>query len=224
MYQRFAGLVAVLVVVGTSAVARAEDPTPVGPGFDCAKASTDLERMICDTPALAWWDRQMASAYELARLNADEKGRETLLAAQRLFLASRDKCALDYACLVDAYAGRIAELFSGDDSGMARVGRYMQPGGGEFGGDLDLVVFGNGLASIRMETIGANAHTCWLDTDDGRDSPMGIISFENEVFDGEICRLTITPDGASMVVTSETCTYYCGMRATLDGTYSPRAN
>jgi len=224
VYQRLAGLVAVLVVVGTSAVARAEDPTPVGPGFDCAKASTDLERMICDTPALAWWDRQMASAYELARLNADEKGRETLLAAQRLFLASRDKCALDYACLVDAYAGRIAEFATSDDPGMVRVGRYVQPGDGEVGGDLDLVVFGNGLASISMVTFGPNAHTCALDTDDGRDSPMGIISFENEIAEGELCVLTITPDGANMVVTSENCTYYCGMRATLDGTYSPRAN
>lgn len=224
MRQRLSALAAFVIVLGLGAVARAEDPTPEGPAFDCAKASTDLERMICETPALAWWDRQMASAYELARLNADEKGRETMLAAQRLFLASRDKCALDYACLVDAYAARIAEFATSDDPGMVRVGRYSQPGAGEVGGDLDLVVFGNGLASISMVTFGENAHTCALDTDDGRDSPMGIISFENEIAEGELCVLTITPDGANMVVTSENCSYYCGMRATLDGTYSPRAN
>lgn len=224
MNRRLVSLAFVLATLGTGAIARAEDPTPTGPSFDCAKASTDLERLICDAPALAWWDRQMAGAYELAQLAADEKGRETLLTAQRLFLASRDKCALDYACLVDSYAARIVELAPSDDPGVVRVGRYTMVPADGMSGDLDLVALGDGMASISMETVSANAHTCALLTDDGRDSPTGIITFENEIAEGELCTVTITPDGANMVVTSESCLYYCGAAAQLDGTYSPRAN
>lgn len=79
--------------------------------FDCAKAATATENAICATPALSDLDVQMATLFavrmELPMLMGS---RGAARDEQHDFLATRDACGADTACLTAAYAARIAAL------------------------------------------------------------------------------------------------------------------
>lgn len=78
------------------------------PAFDCGKAGTDVERMICSDPGLAAMDVQLASAVRAAANDA------AITEAQKTWLHDvRDACA-DTNCLHTAYQQRLLELGSSD--------------------------------------------------------------------------------------------------------------
>lgn len=57
--------------------------------FDCAKASSRVEKAICANPALGKLDDDIAAAYAAARAGLDEAWRPKLLRSQREWLAAR---------------------------------------------------------------------------------------------------------------------------------------
>ena len=75
--------------------------------FDCAKASSFVEKAICSDQQLSGMDDQLARLYKAARAAATNAS--TLEAEQKSWLSSRDRCT-DAACLTKAYADRIAAL------------------------------------------------------------------------------------------------------------------
>ena len=75
--------------------------------FDCARAGTQVERLICAQPALSSLDDQLEKVYATAR-RGDR--RPALLAEQRAWLLNvRDRCT-DAACVRKAYVKRLAAL------------------------------------------------------------------------------------------------------------------
>ena len=85
----------------------APGPAPAA-SFDCAKAATAVEKMVCGDPALSRLDEVLADAYRRALSASAEP--ETLKARQREWLrAGRDVCT-DAACLTQAYRKRIGQL------------------------------------------------------------------------------------------------------------------
>lgn len=88
--------------------ADAMSTTESSPSFDCAKASTTVEKMICADPKLAAADRDTAAAYK-AKLgaSADKSGLKQQQANWRRTV--RDGC-MDADCLEEAYKQRLAEL------------------------------------------------------------------------------------------------------------------
>ena len=76
--------------------------------FDCAKASSALERLICDDPDLDSLDSQLAGTFEGALDRSLEPA--AVRAGQRAWLRTRETCNGDAACLRAAYAKRIAAL------------------------------------------------------------------------------------------------------------------
>ena len=88
--------------------AAAPRPLPKA-GFDCADATTEVEKMICASDALAEADRMMSERYFAARKALRGPARQKQLAGQRRFLSRRDSCD-DEACLVGLYMARAAEL------------------------------------------------------------------------------------------------------------------
>ncbi len=84
------------------------DNNPFAPSFDCTKASTGQERLICSDRELSKLDVDMASAYADARQKAADVN--ALKAEQRLWLRNSQKTCSDKECLVAAYQSRIAEL------------------------------------------------------------------------------------------------------------------
>ncbi|RWN11438.1 MAG: DUF1311 domain-containing protein [Mesorhizobium sp.] len=93
---------------------------PAGVGFaasfDCRKASSKEERLICTNRNLSNLDGQMAEAFKAARKKAKDK--DALLADQKDWLETRSMCvlrgdkAMQISCLISATENRRAELLN----------------------------------------------------------------------------------------------------------------
>lgn len=78
------------------------------PSFDCEKALSSIEKMICSTPSLATADANMASAYKLAMLRTSNK--TELKRSQIAWMKNtRNKCS-DSVCVNQSYASRVGVL------------------------------------------------------------------------------------------------------------------
>lgn len=77
--------------------------------FDCKKAATMVEKMVCTETKLSDLDDQLSSSYKDTLENAVDH--EGLKAGQRAWLGIRNKCQTT-ACLANAYAERISYLDS----------------------------------------------------------------------------------------------------------------
>jgi hypothetical protein len=153
------------------------------PSFDCAKATAPIERTLCGEyeSELRSLDRALAEAWTAVR--AAGKGD---LAAQRRWLASREKCGGDRTCLADLYQARIAVLRGALGPGIAlkpgesvtyeddtlplpdamrrgalyeRILPVLREASGQ-----EITLTGNPDGSIAAEgsAVRANAHTCEL--------------------------------------------------------------
>lgn len=74
--------------------------------FDCSKASTDIEHVICRDPALSQLDGELGAAYR-ARLGLDPGLRESQVAWIR---ERNQRCGPDVACLTGILRERISVL------------------------------------------------------------------------------------------------------------------
>lgn len=92
----------------TAAAPASVDNNPFSPSFDCTKATSSQERMICGDRELSKLDIQMAGAYADARQKSTDAN--ALKAEQKQWLKITQRSCSDKACLVGAYTSRIAEL------------------------------------------------------------------------------------------------------------------
>lgn len=86
---------------------------PASPAFDCSQAQGSIETLICQTPALAELDRQMAAVFTKAQQQVTGKPLATLKAIQRGWIKGRNECwkASDHTgCVRYEYRHRLAEL------------------------------------------------------------------------------------------------------------------
>lgn len=77
--------------------------------FNCAKASTNIEKMICGNAELSKLDEELNAAYKIVL--QDEKRENTIKQAQKLWIKERNSC-LDIICLKGTYSARTAQLLS----------------------------------------------------------------------------------------------------------------
>ena len=78
--------------------------------FDCDKAASPVEKMICSDSQLSELDSQLAGTYSTARTRAADS--DQLKHDQREWLKSIRKECQDVACFKDAYTARISALAS----------------------------------------------------------------------------------------------------------------
>lgn len=115
------GWASAMLAIGAAAPAPAQVPAQrqgaqTGPSFSCTSARTAVEKAICDDPALAAADREMASLFILSRQSAFGTGASNELEAQRLFLQETRACGKSAPawpipkCLAAAYGRRNGEL------------------------------------------------------------------------------------------------------------------
>ncbi len=71
--------------------------------FDCVKAATDIEKMICGNPSLSQQDAELGQNYQAVLEQSRYPG--NLKSAQRQWLKERNQCRT-VACLNDAYQQR----------------------------------------------------------------------------------------------------------------------
>ncbi|MFC6760770.1 lysozyme inhibitor LprI family protein [Sulfitobacter porphyrae] len=113
MTPRSVSLLAALALCPIAALAQD------GPAFDCAKAESSAETLICEDAGLAALDRRLADRFAAALavsegLDADaEETTRTLRAMQRGWISGRDECWKEpdlRACIETEYLRREAEL------------------------------------------------------------------------------------------------------------------
>ena len=75
--------------------------------FDCRRAATRIERLICSDKQLSRFDGTLAALYRAGLERTHNSPR--LIVSQRAWLAARDACASQVSarsCVVDAYQQR----------------------------------------------------------------------------------------------------------------------
>jgi uncharacterized protein len=77
-------------------------------GFDCAKAATPTEKLICGDAQLSQLDGQLVQAYRRALEGAADP--DKLREEQRTWLRTERKACTDVACLKKVYAQRLTAL------------------------------------------------------------------------------------------------------------------
>ena len=75
--------------------------------FDCEKASTKIEKLICSDESLSKLDDDLSAAYKSAL--QDDKQATAIRLNQMQWMKSRNKCS-EIICIKDAYTTRIAQL------------------------------------------------------------------------------------------------------------------
>ena len=90
--------------------------------FDCAKATTKIEKIICTDAEASTLDEKLAAAYKAA-LNNEARADTTRL-AQKQWLRERNGCK-DVACVKQAYETRLASLT--DEQPSDRAGKALAP-------------------------------------------------------------------------------------------------
>jgi uncharacterized protein YecT (DUF1311 family) len=80
----------------------------MSPSFDCAKAATNVEKMICANSSLAEADADLAMFYR-QNLEASGAGTTSLRQSQRAFIVKRDQCSSE-ECVAEAYRARWEEI------------------------------------------------------------------------------------------------------------------
>lgn len=98
-----------ITVVLTAATLLAAEPPSVLQSFDCAKAQTRVEKLICSDVGLRELDEHLGRYYQAGRA-AVEGGASCLQSDQAQWLKTiRNQCA-DASCLKAAYLDRLGEL------------------------------------------------------------------------------------------------------------------
>lgn len=77
--------------------------------IDCLRATSMVEKFICNDKGLAKLDFEMAEAYRVLRSHLDTRQVRALVDAQQLWIVRRGICK-DRTCLKTAYEDRIVEL------------------------------------------------------------------------------------------------------------------
>lgn len=81
-----------------------------GPGFDCSRASSSTEHLICEEPSLWGPDRAIAAFYAAYRDGATPDRKSQLRDTQRSWIAWRDGCGSEKACVAEAYRQRLDDF------------------------------------------------------------------------------------------------------------------
>lgn len=102
-----------LALTAMSAIAAMTAVPAQAASFDCTRAATAVEHMICGNPEISDLDSAMAKAYTsfhdgLSDI-VDDQFADLVRQSQRDWLHQRDECQTD-ACLITAYQDRLAAL------------------------------------------------------------------------------------------------------------------
>lgn len=90
--------------------------------FDCAKAATKVEKIICSDAEISKLDEELNAAYKTAL--QDEKQADSIKQAQKQWVKERNSCA-DAACVKGAYQKRIGQLHAAQTLSITNITQEM---------------------------------------------------------------------------------------------------
>jgi len=179
---------------------------PAGPSFDCTKAKSGREKVVCAHADLAALDRTLAEVYAKEKARRDAAGQADLQREQVRWLATMPgTCSVpDTAgperwaepqrkCLADLYRARTTALAGAaattpvSSTPQSVIGRFtlVLPSADAGSGRLSVSPAAGGKYRVQLETvIGPTAHTCAIDTTHGvLDGGMVQVSAPAEIYD-----------------------------------------
>ncbi len=178
--------------------------------FDCRKASSNVEYMICDDDELSRLDEELARAYSDARSRRDIA---ELKAEQRDWIYyTRNSCS-SIGCLLRVYRKRIDELYAYSD--VRHRGGSTGWKGEYFLGDAYLKI--NRDFSFEYNAPGGGDHMCYINarfTDNGSS-----LDFFDDM-GSSACTLSVKKlNGTTLSVRARGCSGFCGARAQMKSGY-----
>jgi uncharacterized protein len=192
--------------------------------FDCAKATSKVEKLICKDPVLSSLDEELGRMYQQALSNSDNSTQQ--IARQKQWLRdARNKCG-DVTCLKLLYPNRIYELsiagtYNHTDTICEKVNT-----------EADKIEWGNcqkTISTVTIEESGekhydfqvegelifSNWHQCNFKSRSAQWIGDRLTASSDEAVN---CHLTIFFFGGALhTVASGDCSLLCGTRGSLDG-------
>ena len=184
------------------------------PSFNCDGATIESEKAICSDPQLARLDQRLAKVWNSYLDNFDD-GRllKILRGDQAAWLAQRDACGPESACIGSAYAERYG-LITGQQASRRFAGVYQSPSG-------TMTVYpakdGSYLVGIMTSDVGRGAWSCVV---------AGVGSGSGNLLTAMVGAdfLEVFRDGAGMKIESNKPTWAveqknCGLNGSISSTY-----
>ena len=185
------------------------------PSFDCRKAASVSEKTICANAALSRQDFQLGSMWRTLRDDfSDSAQLPQMKADQKAWVAARDKCGADAACMGKLYQERLSVL-NGADAAHRFSGIYEVKDIGAFAvytlGDRYLV-------NIQTADPQEGKWTCQLTGEAEASGDDLKISVEGTVFQARLRdpETLIVPETDS---SSAAAAKFCGLNGTFAFTY-----
>lgn len=97
-------------------LAMASVPCALAAGFDCNKAATTTEKLICSDAETSALDGKLQQAYKTALEAANAPGKKALTQEQRNWITYTRGICQDVACLRQTYTDRIAVLARNEEN------------------------------------------------------------------------------------------------------------
>jgi uncharacterized protein len=205
-------------------------------GFNCAKASSAVEKMICGDAETSRLDSDMAAAYKKASAKASDSA--PLVADQKSWLKNTRNVCKDIECLKRAYRRRITELKTWNDPAPAGdrdiFGNYQvtrdnyiynpDTGKDEPAKSTDCLTIKkarDGRIYFSFILVGANGHTCGMEGEAVfRDNAYQAITEGNDPDYPKNCKLKIRVKRNTILLEDPNngCReLFCGVRASISG-------
>ena len=179
-------------------------PTCMAASFDCAKANTKREVLVCSDPSLSRLDERLAEAYRGARTRSTTPG--IIIRWQRDWLKSAQLTSCrDSACLSKAYTARIGllERVSPEVGSVRWGGRYARTSEGKADPTARLTI-----VRLNDNTIFISGTAYWVGANPGQvhtgeiEGAAATVA-DRAVFDADGCKAELSINGERVVVESE---------------------
>lgn len=214
--DRRVGLSVIAAAFGLAA--SASSASAATPSFDCRKASSHNEKLICSNTGLATLDRQIGARYKALLSQLDSTAAQALKSDQRWFLASRDDTDMDPATvkdLTDILRHRLTFLNairSTAPEGVAGIWRNITG---------KIVVHRVASGALTFEANASEPTTGrWVCDTHGKAVAGNQGRWNVRVVDSVDDALTLTRNGPTLIVKeADLSPDYCGMNGGLSGTF-----
>jgi uncharacterized protein len=219
-FSWLSGLMAVFSATGFVEVLAQEQPS-----FDCTRAHTQVEHVLCagGNSGMGWIDQTMADLYK-AVIQSLGRQADALRASQRAWLARRDRCTGSEIkvvnCVLESYRTRYAEIAAPYDVSHL-TGRYTDK---TINGNLDSVLFPDHSLAVTIDaSLGAASYNSCNAT--FRAPLQGNHVHYTAPPDpadpsAPRCTIDLSASHSSVVVSQSGCSSLCGANVDFSGTFT----
>ena len=193
--------------------------------FDCDKAATKIEKMICSDKELGSLDEDLLKAYKLNRAALDNEQKQILKKDQRAWLRKRNKECINTRICKTVYSQRVSDLLSNiSDDGHRGTYSDLQAKGIGRSGELLLFPVNNStyLFSLKLSQRNSGHAFGTISIKDN----VGIYETNEFNYNNVGCKWEIAIDDENIIISTIDYQNSCGFGANVyaDGRYTRQSS